>query len=144
MSDEVCFDTTILVYAYDESYREEREACKKLVGMVFSGELRGVVTNQILAELFNVLTKKIEKPLGTETSEIIVNSFIESDNWKKINYSHETVRKAINTTKKSKAHFWDCLIAETMKDNGIENLYTENEKDFRKIRGVTLINPVGK
>ncbi|MBI3412656.1 MAG: PIN domain-containing protein [Candidatus Aenigmarchaeota archaeon] len=144
MTDEFCFDTTILVYAYDESYRVEREACKKLVETVFNGELRGVVTNQILAELFNVLTKKIEKPLDIETSEIIVNSLVESGNWKKINYSHETVKKAITTAKKSKAHFWDCLIAETMKDNGVENLYTENEKDFRNIHGITLTNPVRK
>lgn len=142
MNDKFCFDTTTLAYAYDESYPKEREICKNLVGKVFNGELAGVVTNQILGELFNVLTSKIEKPVDAERAEIIVKSLIESVQWEKINYTYETVEKAINTLKTSKSHFWDTVIAETMKENGIVKIYTENEKDFKKIPGIKVINPI--
>lgn len=144
MNDKFCFDTTTLAYAYDESYPKERGICKNLVDKVFNGELAGVVTNQILGELFNVLTSKIEKPVDAERAEIIVKSLIESAQWEKINYTYETVEKAINTLKTSKSHFWDTVIAETMKENGIVKIYTENEKDFKKIPGIVVINPLKK
>lgn len=144
MNDKFCFDTTTLAYAYDESYPKEREVCKNLVDKVFKGELAGVVTNQILGELFNVLTSKIEKPVDTERANIIVKSLIESVQWEKINYTYETVEKAINTLKTSKSYFWDTVIAETMKENSIDTIYTENEKDFKKIPGIKVINPIKK
>ncbi len=142
MKDRVCFDTTVLVYAFDESYPRERAVCKRLVNSVFLGEAKGVITNQILGELFTVLTQKIEKPLNTDDAELIVTSLIESEKWVKANYDHKTVKAAIMAVKLSKTSFWDTLIAETMKQNGIAKIYTENEKDFERIPGIEPINPL--
>lgn len=142
MNDEICFDTTILAYAYDESYGKERAICKQLIDKVFKGEIKGVVTNQILGELFNVLTNKIEKQIDAEKAEIIVTSFIESEKWIKLNYDCNTVKTAIMTVKINDSPFWDSVIAETMKENGIYKICTENEKDFKKIPGIKVINPM--
>ncbi len=45
------------------SMNEKRKKCKRLVERVFNGFVKGVISNQVLAELFFVLTKKkgIEK-----------------------------------------------------------------------------------
>ncbi|MBI2542995.1 MAG: PIN domain-containing protein [Candidatus Aenigmarchaeota archaeon] len=141
MNDELFYDTTILVYAYDESETEKGNICKSLVENVFSGESKGVISNQVLAELFSVLTTKMKIPLSKEVAESLVDKFVESSNWIRINYTEGTVKSAMSTSKVNKTEFWDSLIAETMKENGIETIYTENEKDFKKIPGIKVVNP---
>jgi len=41
-----------------------------------------------------------------------------------------------------KVHFWDALIAATMIENNVFTIFTENTKDFKKIKGITAINPL--
>ncbi|ODS42504.1 MAG: hypothetical protein MSIBF_04090 [Candidatus Altiarchaeales archaeon IMC4] len=136
-------DTSVIVYAYDFSENAKRAKCKALIEAGFKGEAELAVSNQILAELFVVLTKKIEKPVSVENAKIIVNGIIESDNWVKVNYDSDTVGKAVMLAKRIKnAHFWDALIAETMLENNIYEIYTENVKDFKEFPGIKAINPI--
>ena len=37
--------------------------------------------------------------------------------------------------------FWDALIAASMLDAGISSIVTENERDFRRVPGINVINP---
>lgn len=142
MQDEaILLDTNILVYAYDIFDRKKHEKCKKLVEEAFSGEKRFAVSNQILSELFFVLTKKLKKPFPAEEAGIIVSGIIESINWIKINYSHETVKNAVAISQKRNISIWDSLIAATATENGITGIYTENTKDFKEIPGISAINP---
>jgi predicted nucleic acid-binding protein len=90
-----------------------------------------------------VLTKKIENPISFENAKTIVEGIIESENWAKIDYNSRTVRKAaITVNNDNSLHFWDALIAETMIENKITEIYTENTKDFEKIPGIRAINPM--
>lgn len=95
-----------------------------------------------MAELFSVFTTKMKRPLDADIAEKIVQDFIDSGNWVKINYYERTVKIAMFTSKNFNASFWDTLIAETMKENGINKIYTENEDDFKKIPGIKVINPL--
>lgn len=142
MKDEIFFDTTVLVYAHDESEPKKRQVCKRLVEEVFKGERCGVISNQVAAELFSVLTKKMRRPLSKDMAEKIVEDFIGSENWVKINYDERTVKNAMFTSRDHNTSFWDALIAETMKENGINKIYTENDEDFKKIPGIKVINPL--
>ena len=144
MKDEIFFDTTILVYAHDITETTKRNICKPLIESVFKGESLGVVSNQVLAELFSVLTTKMKASLPKEVAEKIVLDFIESSSWNKINYDTNTVKIAMFTSKIHNTSFWDSLICETMKENGIDKIYTENEKNFKKIPGIKVINPLKK
>lgn len=136
-------DTCIIAYAYDLSEGEKRDKCKKLVESGFYGDEELAVSNQILAELFSVLTKKIEKPISSENAKIIVDGIIESENWVKVDYNSQTVRKAtVTVNEDSILQFWDVLIAETMIENKIKEIYTENTRDFEKIPGIRSINPM--
>ena len=144
MKDDIFFDTSVLVYSFDYTEHEKRELSKGYVEAVFGGKNRGIVSNQVLAELFNVLTRHVASPLSKEVAEGIVNDFILSEHWKKIDYAHTTLRKAMQTSKQANVQIWDSLIAETMKENGITRILTENIKDFRKISGITAINPFNR
>ena len=136
-------DTSIIVYAYDLSEKEKREKCKVLLEAGFRGEMELAVSNQILAESFVVLTKKIEKPTTIEKARTIVEGIIESDNWVKTDYNSDTVRRAILIAAKIKnTHFWDAIIAETMMENQVYEIYTENIKDFGRFPGIRAINPM--
>ena len=143
MSDEpFVLDTNILAYAYDRSDAKRRKACEKIVKSGFLGESPCYVTGQILGELYVVLTKKVAKPLAKPQAALIVNGFIDSPNWGKLDYSHATVKRAVEDLKTIETSFWDVLIAETMRDAGVGLLYTENEKDFTMIPWVKVKNPI--
>lgn len=140
MTDEIFVDTNILVYAFDESEKPKRKKAKNIVKEITIGKIKGIVSNQILGELFVVLTKKIEKPVPQNQAQIIINGIIDSQNWKKITYTPNTISKAIETSIKEKTHFWDTVITETMLENKIYTLLTENTKDFKN-KKIEAINP---
>ena len=143
MSDDIALiDTNLIVYSYDTSDKKKHETCKKLVEAAFKGETSLAVSNQILAETFFVLTRKLKNPFSSEDAEAIVDGIIDSINWKKINYTDETVKRAMILSKNHNISVWDSLIAETALGNSIKKISTENVKDFRKISGLSTVNPL--
>ena len=143
MSDDVILvDTNIIVYAYDTFDKEKHDKCKQIVESAFKGEKRLAVSNQILAELFFVLTRKLRRPIPIEEAETIASGIADSANWIKVNYSHETVKHAIALSKANSISIWDSLIASTALDNEITKIYTENVKDFTGIAKLNIINPM--
>jgi predicted nucleic acid-binding protein len=129
------------VYAYDESEKEKRQIAEKLVESVFSGEAKGVISNQVLSELFYVLTEKINRTLSKEVAAKITRKYVLSDKWEKLDYTSLTALNAALSSSYYNTPFWDALIAETMKENEIAQILTENEKDFKAIPGIKVINP---
>lgn len=140
MSDEVLIDTNVLVYAFDESEKQKRAASKRIILDVTRGKIKGVVSNQVLGELFNALTRKIEVPAKPSDAQTIVAGLIDSRNWKKINYTEKTVKKATESSQATGMPFWDTLIAETMLENKVYAILTENTKHFRS-EHMKAINP---
>ncbi len=140
--EEAFFDTNIIAYAFDRSDERRRKPCHRLVAAAFDGETKCCVSNQVLGELFIVLTRNVGRPLSRGEAGVIVRGFIDSPRWNKINYDHLTVARALEDLRSIDAPFWDVLIAETMRNAGVTKLYTENERDFKKIPWVEVINPI--
>ena len=138
----VLVDTNILVHAYNTFDKTRHGKCKTIAEAGFKGESELAVSNQILAELFSVLTGKIKNPLPAEEAAEVICGIADSANWIKLNYSHETVKRAIILSKTNNISIWDSIIAETAMENGITKIYTENIKDFKKISGLKVINPI--
>jgi predicted nucleic acid-binding protein len=134
-------DTNILAYAYDKSDPKRRKICERLVRSGFEGDSPYYVSGQVLGELYVVLTRSVTKPLPKEEAGLIVDAFVDSPNWGKLNYDHLTVKHALEDLRTINTSFWDIMIAETMKEAGIGTLYTENEKDFREIPWINVVNP---
>lgn len=139
---EAVIDTNIIVYAFDRSEFEKRTRCKGIIGGVFSGDVKGVITNQILSEFYSVITNKIEHPISLSEARDIILGIINSENWTKFNYNEKTVLTASKLCERFKIDFWDSLIAATMIENNIFIIYTENDKDFGKISELEVINPL--
>lgn len=132
-------DTNILVYAYDRSVKEKFIKANEIVKDVW--ESRGAITLQNLCEFFAVVTQKVEMPLKIELAAQIVTDIFSSREWIVIDRSANTVIKAMNLCAQFKVHFWDALIAATMQENRVDTIITENDKDFKRIKGLTVINP---
>lgn len=135
-------DTNILAYAFDESDEKRRRPCVEIVRAGFQGETTYYLSNQVLSELFVVLTKHVGKPLSKEKAAVIVSGFADSSKWRKLNYTHLTIKRAMQDLQTISTSFWDILIAETMRETGIKRVYTENEKDFAKIPWIQIENPL--
>jgi predicted nucleic acid-binding protein len=133
-------DTVVLVHAYTVSDDKKHRVALGLIERVWGGE-EATTTLQNLCEFFFVVTHKVEKPIQPSTAETIVKGILTSSQWRVIDRSPETLLKAIALVKLHRASFWDALIAAGMLENGISSIVTENERDFKKIPGVTIINP---
>lgn len=141
MEDDCLYDTSILVYAFDTSDAKKHEICVNMINELVNSGKKAFISNQILGELFSVLTENITIPINKKLSSDIINDFIAAKSWIKLNYTYNTVRNATKTSDEHGIPFWDSVIAETMKENGINTIVTENVKDFKKVPGLKIVNP---
>lgn len=139
MNDKIFIDTNVLIYAYTTDEPEKHEICKEIVKKVFTGNIQAAVSNQIIGELSRALLDKFNSPLGD--IEKVMDELLLYENLYKVNYTSQTVRRAVYNCKTYSIPFWDSVIAETMKENSIYTIITENEKDFSKTPEIKVINP---
>ena len=141
-SDEICLiDTNILVYAYDESEGKKHEICKRLIDECWRLREKYSISIQNLSEFYVVITKKIENPVPMEMAKEIIEDIIEFQNWILMDYDPRTILSAIELNRVYKVHYWDALIAATMRENKIFSIYTE-DGDFKNIPWLNVINPL--
>lgn len=136
-------DTNILVYAYDISEKTKRRIARTLLDEIWD-EGGGVVTLQNLAEFFVVVTRKVENPISTASVRTIIADILRSRHWLVIDRRAETLLKAVELVEHNGAPFWDALIAACMLEHDVRTIVTENERDFRRIPGITVLNPFKK
>ncbi|MGB2726936.1 MAG: PIN domain-containing protein [Halobacteriota archaeon] len=142
MSDEICLiDTNILVYAYDESEGKRHEICKRLIDECWRLGEKYSIAIQNLSEFYVVITKKIEYPVPMETAKELIGDIIEFQNWVVIDYNAHTIPSAIEINIAYGVHYWDALLAATMRENNIFSIYTE-DGDFKNIPWLNVINPL--
>jgi predicted nucleic acid-binding protein len=136
----IFLDTNILVYAYDSSEGSKHLRAHQILQECFEGKRNAVISNQVLAEFGRIVLFKIENPLTIEKVQEIVDSIMRLPSFIKINYSCATFSESIHSFK-HRSKYWDALIVQTMKENGIKQIYTENTSDFDAIEGIKAINP---
>jgi len=132
----VFIDTNILVYSLDKFDTEKQEKCRKLLRS-FTGDLRGVISTQVMQEFYVAATKK----LGADalTVKDILHSF---ERFETIIITPEIIKDAIDCSIINKLSFWDALIVAAAESAGCENLWTEDLNDGQVIRGVRVVNPL--
>ncbi len=141
----VAFDTNLLVYAFDTAKGLRQQLAYELLEEVLSGKIRLFLTTQIASEFFvNVTAEKkraaVENPLSISEAEDTIRDILSLPNVSLATLGFNTIFSALSLKKASNASYWDCLIAATMKENGITTIYTE-DKGFEKIEGINVINP---
>ena len=132
-------DTNILVYASEKDENSKVQKAKELVNKCWKGETLLAVSSQNLGEFVFVTTRKGK--LDLEQAKTFAGFIADFNGFKKIGYNANTVLSAIDIAKEHKTSFWDSLLAATMRENGIFNIYTENVNDFR-MPWIKAVNPL--
>ena len=131
-------DSNVLVYAYEKEESAKKEKAKKLLNESISGIKEFAISSQNLSEFVYVTTKKGK--LDVNEAKNFVVKITEFKGFKKIDYNAETIPLALDIMQEYKTPFWDSLLAATMRENGIFNIYTENAKDF-KMPWINAVDP---
>ena len=132
-------DSNLIIYAYDKDEIAKQRKSEEILTQCFRGNISLAVSNQNLAEFVSVVTKK--NKLSWSEAMINAQDIINFAGFKKINYDINTIISAIEIAKEFKTSFWDALLAATMRENGIFNIYTENVNDF-KMPWIKAVNPM--
>ena len=132
-------DSNLIIYAYDKDEITKQKKAEEILAQCFKGNIFLAVSSQNLAEFVSVVKRKGK--LSWNEAMVNVEDIINFKGFKKINYTSKTVILAIQIANEFKTSFWDSLLAATMKENGIFNIYTENVSDF-KIPWVKAVNPL--
>ncbi len=133
-------DTNILCYALDAGEPKKRATAAALLARCFRSEIFLAVSEQNLAEFSVVMLEKVKNPLPDAVVSRFVRNIESFNGWTVIGYDAETIVDAVTIRKQYSLHFWDALLAATMKQHAITTIYTE-DSHFKKIPGITVINP---
>lgn len=141
-------DTNILVYAHN-SGASNHEAAKAFLQNVMNtkdenGKLSVRIPSQVLVEFLNVITwTRLEAPLSLSDAKGIVQDYLNSD--AEIIYPKPTQLVTLLNllgSVKSRKKVFDVALAATLKDNGIQGLYTLNTSDFEEFAFLEVKNPI--
>ncbi len=134
-------DSNLLVYAVDVSEPGKQSVCKELLGDCWKLKRRYAVSIQNLSEFYVIATNKIEKPIPQKEARRFISKIVEFRNWEVIFPTANTIATAINLSIEHNVHYWDAMIAATMRENQIFSIYTE-DGHFKSIPWLTASNPM--
>ncbi len=136
MTAEFC-DTNIIVYAYDLSAGEKRTYARQLLERLWASGY-GVLSVQVLQELFVSLTRKLPTPLSTADARVVVSDF---STWRVVEPTNRDVLEAIDFSTRWSLAFWDAMILVTAQKGGATVLWSEDLNDGQAFDGTVVHNP---
>lgn len=134
-------DSNVLIYAYDSSEKEKHIIAKTLLANCWKRKKMYALSVQNLSELFVVATKKITNPVSQDEMKQNIQDIISFSNFNILDINKDSIFRAMNISTEHGISYWDALIASVMKENNVYNIVTENDKDFKKINWLKVINP---
>ncbi len=137
MSAKVFLDTNILVYAHDNVVPNKREIAACLVTRLWR-EGSGVLSVQVLQELYVALTKRAAIAMDPEEVENILQDYL---TWKIVINDATAVMDAIQIQRRYHISFWDALIVKAANQSGAKILYSEDLNHEQVYGEVKVLNP---
>lgn len=138
MNDRVLVDTNVLVYAYDRSEpKRQRQALRVLDQLAVSGA--GVISTQILAEFFVVVTRKLTIPLSIDAAHDSIKNYLRS--WTVIAVTGIIVLEAARGVREHQFSFWDAQVWAAARLNQIPIIFSENFSSGAVIEGIKFVDP---
>lgn len=137
MSEPEFVDTSVLVYAVDRSAGVKRDAARDLVARLWRTR-QGVLSTQVLAEFFVVVTRKIPRPLPAVEARRRAAWYAR---WPVVRPAAGDVLEAMDLSASRTLHFWDALLVVAAQRAGATVLWSENLQAEAQFGAVTVHNP---
>jgi len=130
-------DTNLLVYAYDSSAGKKWRTSLEILSLLWIHRT-GVLSTQVIQELFVSLTQKVKNPILPETAKEIISDLLR---WPLVVNDGENILRAVDLQIKYHFSFWDSLILQAAITSKSEFLLSEDFQDGQVIESVTILNP---
>lgn len=136
MSASTFVDTSVLVYAVDDTEPEKRDIARQILVSNRYGEF--VLSAQILSEFYMTVTRKLTEPMSDEKAAEVVDWLsLRSRVW----IDNDLVKNAVQISSSSQISYWDGLVVAAAARAGCERLLTEDLNDGQVIGSVCIENP---
>ena len=130
-------DTNVLVYAHDRSEPARQSVAQAVLEQLWV-DRTGVLSTQVLQELYVVATRKLNPPMRRAAARELVALYGE---WPVVQVDVALVVSASELEERHTLSFWDALIVEAARRAGATRLLTEDLQQGRRIGGVSIENP---
>lgn len=130
-------DTNVLVYAHDVADRTKHDRAKAFVDGLWADEV-GVVSTQVLAELYSVLIRK--RGVSPADALHIVSPFAA---WRVVQIDLPMLGAAMVRNQQDAVAWWDCLVVEAAIRAGAVRLASEDFQRGRRFDGfLEVVDPM--
>ena len=142
----IFFDTNVLVYAHDKDSSFHTDSAS-LLQLVFSGEVRGIIAEQNIIELYRVLTNPVamrKKPLTSLQAANLISQTYRSGIFEIVYPNSSTTDKVLQLAidgNVTSAKIFDTRLAAMILHTDTDYLATYNVKHFREIEGLNPLTP---
>jgi predicted nucleic acid-binding protein len=133
-------DTNLLVYAYDSSAGKKWKTSLEILSLLWTHRT-GVISTQVIQELFVSLTQKVKNPIRPEMAKEIISDLVQ---WPLVVNDGKNILRAIDLQIKYHLSFWDSLILQAAITSKSEFLLSEDFQDGQVIESVTIVNPFSR
>lgn len=130
-------DTNLLVYAYDSSAGYKRKTSLEVLSLLWIHRT-GVLSTQVIQELFVSLTQKVTNPILPRAAKEIISDLLR---WPVVVNDGANILRAVDLQIKYHFSFWDSLILQAAIASKSEFLLSEDFQDRQVIDSVTILNP---
>ena len=137
MSDRAFVDTNIWVYTVDAADATRRRRALEVVGPASAYEL--VLSTQVLAEFYAVVTRKLDTPLAPTAARALATQMA---TFTVVSVDAPLVLSAIEAGAAWGISVWDALIVRAAEIAGCAILLTEDLADGGTYGSVRVVNPL--
>jgi len=130
-------DTNVLVYAHDGSDPDKHDRATAFVRNLWA-EKAGVISTQVLAELYSVLTRKVGIAPAAARRVVVLYAA-----WPIVQIDLPLLAAAMLRNEQDDVAWWDCLIVESALRAGAQRVASEDFQSGRTFDGVLeVMDPV--
>ena len=142
----ISIDTNIFFYALNPKSTHHIPARQFIQEVVSDREKQVVITDYVLAELYNLLRNPavMSNPLGSEEAVEVVTAYSKIPNVKRVENAPvmNEVWKLAATKNFARRRLFDVRLALTLQHHGVTEFATANVKDFQKLGFNKVWNPL--
>lgn len=137
MSDRVFVDTNILVYAHDLEAGDKRAVAARRLSELWDARC-GVLSTQVLQELYVTVTRKIVTPISPGEARELIRTYTA---WDVQLLGPESVLRASEIGERHRLSFWDALVVTAAVAGRAHKILSEDLNPGQTIEGVLIENP---
>ncbi len=130
-------DTNVLVYAHDRQAGVRYDAARTRVEELWETRT-GVVSTQVLQELYVVVTRKTAVQMAVSAARRIVRDYLA---WECVVNDADAIVAAFDYESRYRISFWDALIVNAANAANAEVLLTEDLSPGQRYGSVVVENP---